>query len=423
MQSRISDPDRRIAVRRVLTGRSTVEAEAKKRRLGVQSIIKWIMDPEIRGDLEFTEESSWRPPQIYSFEQKQAIVARVKEGESPANIAKEHLGLLPGTIRHWAEGIDVRPDTADPRPPLPLQVVRPPVAAAPAPTPVPAAEPAPAPEPPAPEPPAPPARHPKRDEAVAAYRGGMMPSEIIQALDLKVSADAIRDWDAEDRASRRYEPGRRPGGVSRFTEEQKRAAVARWAKGESPAALSVELGCDPSLVPQWARRSGVKREPGAARPYQRGFAYPEALRREAVRRVLEGHEFPAEVATSLGVSRGSIANWVTEEGYRLEGERALAQRVSDAAAEAAERAKEKDAARKRELDRLAAPPLPQRAPAPAPVPAPPPLVVAPAARKIVLMTVYACPHCSESINVPPPKAGELRVRLGECPHCQGPVEL
>jgi transposase-like protein len=405
VKAQIADGDRRIATRRIAEGRSTVEGEARRRRLGIRSIEQWMADAFAKGEIEITEKSNWRPKHRYPVHVRKSVAARVAKGESPMAISREFLGMTPGMIRNWAQGLDMNDHEAAPDPaPLPPGLVQP----APDPDPAPA-----------------PARHPLRDEAVMALRAGMLPSEIIKALDLSVTADCIRDWDAEDRANKRelVESNAIRGGISsRYTLEQQRSAAQRWAKGEASAlALGKELGCPASVIYQWARALGIEK-PRELVCANKGWSHPPELRAEAVARVLDKGEPKLHVATALGVSHGSVHNWVSQEL----GRRAAAASVAAVAATKAEedqRSRERDAARQRELDRIAAEQARERDLALALAAQAPPAPIPPAPKKIVLRTIYACPHCSSAISLPPAEPGVLRVTRGDCPHCKGPVEL
>ena len=452
--------DRQIAVRRVLLGRSTLEEEAKKRKVGAPLIARWCADPEVRGDIPITTKSNWRPTE-WSRQFKERIAARVAKGEAPAQIAREVSGLTAGQVRRWSMGLDMEE----------------------LPQPAPAAAKAEKPEraeelfPPPPEP----ARHPQRDEAVKAYRGGMMPSEIIKALDLKVTPDCIRDWEAEDRAAGKYKnPLNKRGSPETYTDEQRRAAVERWAKGESGAKLAAELGCTHSAILHWAEKFGVKRSPEAARRAMSearrsvwGSDISEDQRRRAVARWAAG-ESPAAIAQDLGVSSSTIYSWARQLGVTRPPELAGARppsligqlnvRPPEQREEAVRRVVfggevQAHVARDMRIPEQtisqwctaarallpAAPPAPVtngnghhgppvptpalETPAPAPAKATPP-PVAPAApveaagsRRIKTVQSYACPHCWEPIKLPAPTPGALIVTAGLCPTCKGEIEL
>lgn len=456
--------DRRIAVRRVLLGRSTLEEEAKKRKVGAPLIARWCADPEVRGDIPITLKSNWRP-QEWSRQFKERLAARVAKGESPSNIAREVSGLLAGQVRRWSLGLDM-----DDPPRLPEPVAT-------------KAE-KPETEELFPQPPQP-ARHPQRDEAVKAYRGGMMPSEIIKALDLKVTADCIRDWEAEDRAAGKYSnPANRFGKRSEYTDEQQRAAAERWAKGESATALAKELGCSDGAIYHWAENRGIKRSPelaararsdGARRGW--GLEVTDEQRHRAVARWAAG-ESADTIAADYGVSRTAINDWAKQLGVErapLPPQSAAIPRwpagyVHPKREEAVRRALagEPQVHIAKELDiptqtlsqwvvteraRRAAqgsaptppppapvtngnghhgPPMPTPAletPAPAPAKATPPPVApqapttATGGRKIQTVQSYACPHCWEPVKLLPSIPGALIVTAGLCPTCKGEIEL
>lgn len=402
-QSEFSEIDREQAVRRILLGRSTPIDEAKKRHISVVSIESWLQDPKLRGDLKITEKSNWHPKR-FPLEFKQRAVKRVEAGESPAKIAAEFLNVTPGMIRNWANGLDMDSEPQlDTAAPLPPQL-----------------KPAPQTDVAEPAPPAPPVRHPLRDEAVAAYRSGMPVVDIIKALDLTVSPDCIRDWDAEDRANKRElteTKAYKSGQSSRYTDAQKRDAVARWARGTSAIEIATELKCSPALINCWAKMLGVQRTAevkATALSRGGGVGYPDSVRLEALQRYEKG-EPATEVAASLGISANTVYSWAAaERGRKAAEEAAERRRQAEAAAQAAaDRARREE----REQARQAAPPPPAAA-APTPPTEPPPSPL-----KIKLVTIYACPHCEGAISLPPAAPGQLRVTRGECPHCSKPVEL
>lgn len=311
-QSLFHEGDMRIAVRRIIKGDSTVEAEAKKRKIGIRSVITWLNNPKLRGDLEFTEKSTWRPSKQFTRELKMQLAERGKAGESLDVMAREYTGLTPGMVRNWIEGFDLQ-DTA------PIQVPDVEAQAPPPQPPPPPVETAPAP-PPEPEEPPPAPRHPMRDEAVTALRNDMSPLAIILALNLdpeKITVDTIRDWEAEDRANKRIrdDPPALPephsmnmGQASRYTEAEKQEAVARVVAGVPRSRVAEELGCTVAAVASWVRFSGVPPKPHSGP--QRNPRAPEA-----VQRVLGGEE-KATVARDIGVSPTAVYGWVMEEKGR-----------------------------------------------------------------------------------------------------------
>jgi len=409
IQATIPDAKRQLAVRQVLVDGKRIQDVAHRLHIGVESVEKWINDPRIRGDLQITEKSGYKPRHRFTLSFKQTIAERVKsKGESPAAIAREFLGLTPGMIRNWCEGFDMQPEPA-------LEVVSalPPalVRSAPQVTP-PEPEALQPPPPPAPEPSQPepeempqmtgPQRHPRRDEAVAAYRSGMKPADIITALELEgVTIDAIHDWAQEDRPKSTPPAANANGSRSRYTDEQRAAAVQRWVEGESSATIARDLKCTSAAIDQWAKKAGAVR---LRRP-SGGIVTPE-VRAEALRRVATGQESRKAIAASLRISEASISLWIAQEAEAA-AEKLRVERIRQGVAEA--RAAEHRA-------------VPEPTPAPAPAAAPS-LIVAPPAKKIEMQVIYACPHCKGAISLPPAEPGVLRVTSGNCPHCSGPVIL
>jgi transposase len=304
-------------------------------------------------------------------------------------------------------------------------------------------------------------RHPQRDEAVAALRSGMMAAEVIEALELSVGVDALWDWDAEDRANKREIPKyqrrgdaaepakRKPGGGrngrGQYSIEERKHWAKKWADGGNIKEVADEAGCSGSAVQLWAKLFGFERKPEFR---NRRPEHPKKA--EALRLYVEGFP-PAEIARRTGLGTSTLANWINV--YRAEHPE-LKRRSLRTAIEAAEathstpapapepaapasspellRAQQEAAdalvaeterriaAERKAVADAAALAAAQFAAAPRPVPMP---LHAPAPRKLLVVTKYACWSCQGEIVLPSQAPGMLRVRQAECPHCSAVIDI
>lgn len=101
--SGLTTHQKRLIVRRILTGKSTTTEEQEKTGVNRGTIAKWCKDPELRDGVEISEDSSFKPRRRFELSFKHAAVARVQAGESVPQVADE-LGIEHATLYQWIKG-------------------------------------------------------------------------------------------------------------------------------------------------------------------------------------------------------------------------------------------------------------------------------------------------------------------------------
>lgn len=98
-----STHQKQLAVRRILSGKSTIIEEADRHGVTRTAVSRWVKSPEFRNGLEITEASGYKPRTRWTLEFKQEAAARVEAGERPVDVARD-LRVPVNTLSKWTRG-------------------------------------------------------------------------------------------------------------------------------------------------------------------------------------------------------------------------------------------------------------------------------------------------------------------------------
>lgn len=253
----------------------------------------------------------------------------------------------------------------------------------------------------------------EKKAAVARYKRGESARDV--GAELGIHRGLIMQW-AAGRGLGRNKPtfGKKPPSDRRsimWSEEQKREIASAWAEGQDSHDLAEKYGVPHhTQIHHWARERGIVRE----------AAPPDPLQDEVLRRRRSG-ESVTSISNDLCLSPSRVYRWLKAAGYDGESEPApepgpesgqLFPRMESARVPASSQEPQETTSAAAQTQAVTRYGLP--------------VTVSDRSKRVPkkLVVSYSCPHCAMAVPPPSrPREGELIATQFLCPHCAGTVNL